>query len=226
MDDPLLVGVLHGLADRDGQLEPLAKRQPALVAELGDRDALDQLHHEVGASLLGGAGVEHLGDVGVVHQGQRLAFRTEAGQDLAAVHAGLDELQRHRAPHRLGLLGHVDRAHPTLADRLEELVGADHRAGVLVICRIDGGAIPLLEPYAPEGRWVNRGGLLEEAADQRVRRQQPIHLAAQVSVAAAGLGQIGGALGWVDLCQGGEENGFGGRHLGHGRPPHGVASPS
>ena len=128
MDDPLLVGVLHGLADRDGQLESLAERQPPLVAEPGDRNALDQLHHEVGASLFGGAGVEDLGDVGVVHQGQCLAFGPEPGQDLAAVHAGLDELQRDGPPHRLGLLGHVDRAHAPLADRLEEFVRADDRA--------------------------------------------------------------------------------------------------
>ena len=106
-------------------------RQPAFVAEPGDRDALDQLHHEVGAAGVGGAGVEDLGDVGVVHQGQGLAFGPEPGEHLAAVHAGLDELERDRPPHRLGLLGHVDRAHAPLADRLEELVRADDRAGRL-----------------------------------------------------------------------------------------------
>ena len=41
---------------------------------------------------------------------------------------GLDELQRDLAAHRLGLLGHVDRAHAPFADRLEQLVRADHRA--------------------------------------------------------------------------------------------------
>src|SRR5215470_15151516 len=52
--------------------------------------------------------------------------------------------------------------------------------------------------------------------------EAPLHLAAQVGVGATDLVQIGGALGRVDLGQGDEENGFGGRHLGHGRPPHGV----
>ena len=104
-------------------------RQPAFVAEPGDRDALDQLHHEVGPARVGGAGVEDLGDVRVVHQGQGLAFGPEPGEHLAAVHAGLDELERDGAPHRLGLLGHVDGAHAPLADRLEELVRADDRAG-------------------------------------------------------------------------------------------------
>ena len=76
--------VLDRLADRDEQLQPLAGRQLPLVAVVGDRDALDQLHHEVGAARVGGAGVEDPGDVGVVHQGQGLALGLEAGQHLAA----------------------------------------------------------------------------------------------------------------------------------------------
>jgi hypothetical protein len=36
--------------------------------------------------------VEHLGDVGVVHQGQRLPLGLEAVQHLPGIHAGLDEL--------------------------------------------------------------------------------------------------------------------------------------
>ena len=87
VDDPLLVRVLHRLADRDEQLQPLAGRQPPLVAVLGDRDALDQLHDEVGAARVGGAGVEDPGDVGVVHQGQGLPLGLEPGEHLAAVHA-------------------------------------------------------------------------------------------------------------------------------------------
>ena len=67
-------------------------------------------------------GVEHAGDVGVVHQGQRLAFGIEPGQDGAAVHAGLDDLDGDHPPYRRGLLGHPDAAHATLADLLDELV--------------------------------------------------------------------------------------------------------
>ena len=43
----------------------------------------------------------------------------------------LMSFERDRPPHRLGLLGHVDRAHAPFADRLEELVRADDRAGDL-----------------------------------------------------------------------------------------------
>ena len=39
VDDPLLVGVLHRLADRDEQLQPGLHREPLLVAVLGERHA-------------------------------------------------------------------------------------------------------------------------------------------------------------------------------------------
>ena len=72
----------------------------SLVAVLGDRDAADQLHDEVGPARVGGAGVEHLGDVGVVHQRQGLPLGLEAGDDLPRVHARLDDLQGHLAADR------------------------------------------------------------------------------------------------------------------------------
>ena len=118
MDDPLLVSVLHRLADRDEQLEPFAERQPAFVAEPGDGDALDQLHDKVGATRVGRAGVEDLGDVGMVHERQGLALSGEPGEHLAAVHPGLDNLQCNRSPHWPGLLGHEDGAHASFADGL------------------------------------------------------------------------------------------------------------
>ena len=82
MDDALLVGVLDRLADGDEQLQPLPGREAVLVAVLGDRHALDQLHDEVRPAGAGGAGVEHPGDVGVVHQRQRLPLGLEAGDHL------------------------------------------------------------------------------------------------------------------------------------------------
>jgi hypothetical protein len=43
---------------------------------------LDQVHHEVGLTALGLPGIEHLGDVRVVHHRQRLSFGLEPGNDL------------------------------------------------------------------------------------------------------------------------------------------------
>ena len=102
-----------------------------LVAVLRDRHAFDQLHDEVGPAAVGRAGVEHLGDVRMVHHRQRLPLGLEAGDHLPRVHARLDDLERDRPLDRLGLLGHEDDAHAAFADLLQQLVGADDRAGPL-----------------------------------------------------------------------------------------------
>ena len=73
---------------RHEQLEALAARV-VVVAVLGDRNTLDQFHHEVGPARLGGPGVEDLGDVGMIHQCQGLPLGLEARDDLLGVHPGL-----------------------------------------------------------------------------------------------------------------------------------------
>ena len=65
------------------------------VAIVRERDALDELHHEERPAGLGGAGVEHPGDVGMVHQRQGLPLGLESGQHGPRVHPGLDHLERH-----------------------------------------------------------------------------------------------------------------------------------
>jgi hypothetical protein len=67
VNDPLLVGVLDRLADRHEQLQPLARRQVVVVAVLGDRHAVDQLHDEVRPARFRGPAIEDAGDVDVVH---------------------------------------------------------------------------------------------------------------------------------------------------------------
>src|SRR5262249_13125951 len=79
MNDSLLMSVLHAVTDRYKQFESLSGRQPGLVTILGDRDALNQLHDEIGPSI-DDTGVEDLGYVGMVHQGQGPAFLLESSQ--------------------------------------------------------------------------------------------------------------------------------------------------
>ena len=83
VNDPLLMSVLDGLADLHEQIQPLPCRVAALVAVVGDRHPFDQLHHKVGASGVGTAPIEHMGDVWVVHQRQRLPLGLEAGDDVS-----------------------------------------------------------------------------------------------------------------------------------------------
>ena len=123
-----------------------------------------------GPARFGGAGVENPGDVDVVHDGERLPLGLEAGNDLAAVHAGLDDLEGDFALDRLGLLGHEDRAHAAFADLLEQFVRADLRAGGFG--RDDGGR--LSPTHRVEGfrghRW--RSGLVQESVWYVVDCQQ------------------------------------------------------
>src|SRR5206468_3831339 len=47
MDDALLMGVLHRLANGGEQFQPFADAELGIVAELGERQAVDKLHDEV-----------------------------------------------------------------------------------------------------------------------------------------------------------------------------------
>ena len=67
----------------------------------------------------------------MIHHRQRLPLLLETRDDFARVHPQLDDLQRHRAPHRLLLLRHPDHAEAALADLLAQLVGADPLARFL-----------------------------------------------------------------------------------------------
>ena len=94
------------------------------VAVLGDRLPVHQFHHEERLPGRGGAAVVDAGDVGVVHQGQRLPLGIEPGQHRARVHPDLDQLQRHLTLDRLGLVGPVDGAHPPFAEDFQQRVPA------------------------------------------------------------------------------------------------------
>ena len=79
-----------------------------LVAIIGDADPAHQFHHKVGPARFRRPCVQHLGDVGMVHQRQGLPLRLEPGYHLPGVHAQLDDLESHPAFDRLLLLGHID----------------------------------------------------------------------------------------------------------------------
>src|SRR5262249_22392415 len=61
------------------------------------------------------------------------------GDHLPGVHSRLDDLQRDATADRLGLLGDEDDTHSPFANLLQELVGADRRAGLLAWGLVDGG---------------------------------------------------------------------------------------
>ena len=77
---------------------------------------------------------------------------------------------------RLGLLGHIDHAHAAFADLLEQLVGADLRAGALGERLVGGSVVP---PAAAQ-----------ELAGLVVGRQQLLDPRPQLAIAAAGRVQV------------------------------------
>src|SRR5262249_35089073 len=97
----------------------------------------------------------------------------KAGDDLARVHARLEDLERNLAPDRLSLLGQVDDAEAALADRFQQLVGADHRAGMLAQRRVIDG----------HNRAVSRR--IQEVARTGAGLEQALHLGPQWSIAGA-----------------------------------------
>ncbi len=120
--------MLDGVTNREKQIQAFPGGQLVVVTITRDRNPLDQFHHEVGTSRLGRPGIENLGDIGVIHHGQRLPLRFEAGDHLPGVHAQFDDLQGHPAFDGLLLLRHVNHPKATLAHFLQQLVAVDHRA--------------------------------------------------------------------------------------------------
>ena len=90
-----------------------------------------------------GAGIQHLGDVGMVHHGQRLPLGLEPRDDLLGVHAQLDDLERHAPAHRFSLLRHIHHAATTFAHALQQLVAPQSLAhgfvGRIGEVQFDGG---------------------------------------------------------------------------------------
>src|SRR5262249_43392313 len=77
MNDAFLVGVLDGLTNLCEKIEALAGAEIILVTIFCNFYAAHQLHDEKGAASGSRAGIEHLGDVGMVHHGEGLAFGFE-----------------------------------------------------------------------------------------------------------------------------------------------------
>jgi len=109
----------------------------------------------------------------MIHHRQRLPLGLESRNHLPTVHPRLDNLQRHLAPHRPNLLGHVHHAHPTPADLLQQLVRPDTGANSL-------GREAFGFGYPKARRWR-----LQKAARVLVSLQQRFHLFSQLGISSA-----------------------------------------
>ena len=67
----------------------------------------------------------------MIHHRDRLPLGFKARDHGFGIHAELDDLERHAAADRFGLLGHVNHAAAALADLLKQLVAANRVPGLL-----------------------------------------------------------------------------------------------
>jgi len=184
VNNDLLVGVVDRGADVAEEGEAFFRPETGLVAVVGDRNAFHPFHREPRPAGGRGPGVEHLGDVRVVHHRQCLPLRLEAGEHLFGVHARLDHFQCDHPRNRYALLGHPDGAEATLADGLAQLVGADLVAFLF--------GVGFLEFFRPES-----GTVL--VAKERIRArgidQPALDFEVEFRVPATGLDEKSIALG-------------------------------
>ena len=93
VDDEAAVRVVDGVAGFLKQAQSCIEGQPMLIAVIGNRNALDELHRKVGPPVARYATVQEAGNVRVIEAGEDSAFLAEAAQHTFRVHALLDDLQ-------------------------------------------------------------------------------------------------------------------------------------
>ena len=148
----------------------------------------------------------------VLHQGQGLPLRLEAGQDVARVHPPLDQLERHLAADRPELLGEVDRPHAPLADLLTDLVaiGDDRIDEVRAVVACVGRACSALSVVSPGGG--ERDGSCRRRADPWLRDRR------RAAVPEPGGLIVGGQQGVEPVAQRGVVTDLGVEERSAGRP--------
>jgi hypothetical protein len=136
----------------------------------------------------------------MIHQGERLPFGLEARHHLLCIHAELDHFQRHAAPHRLLLFGHVNHTASAFADLLEQFIAFDLLSGFFHrmrshcrrrlngLCRV---------------QWLRK-----ESTRLAVGLQKLLHALAQRGIPRASVVQVRGALRRVGQFQRIVENGI------------------
>ena len=155
MDRQVLVGVVDRLTDVEEQPEPPADRQPPGVAVGVDGLAVHVLHREVREPLRRHAGVEDLGNVGVIQAREQPGLAREPAEvGVGGPVAAADHLQRDRPPQRL-VLGAVDDAHAALADPVRHRVRAD----------LTADAVAAGTPLGPQG--LGGDGVGQHGLDER-----------------------------------------------------------
>ena len=126
MNDEVLVGVVNGRANRAEDSQTRIDGQPVLVAILGDRQAIDELHDEVRKAIGSCSAVQDLTDVGVIEAGKNLPFVAKASGSELCAQLRTDDFQGDFLPVlAVRTNGTINRAHPAHPNFPEDFVCAD-----------------------------------------------------------------------------------------------------
>ena len=128
VDDAFCVRRGERVGDDGSDVDRVAPGHRAAAQPPAQRFAFEQLHHGVGDALLV-ADVENREDVGMRERRDGARFTLEAPQRVGIVRkVGRQDLDRHLAM-ETRVARAIDLAHPSCAQRTDDLVGAELRAG-------------------------------------------------------------------------------------------------
>src|SRR5262245_59270046 len=117
--------MLDRVADLHEQIQPLSGGKIFLMAELSVAAPRYHFNTKLRRPTYLPPPSEHLCNIRMLHQRQRLPFSLEAGDHFLSVHAQLNNLEGDPAADRLGLLGHINDPATALADLLEQFVATN-----------------------------------------------------------------------------------------------------
>ena len=129
VDDQRAVRVLHRVAHDAKQPEPRLERQTLRRAPFGDRNTVNQLHHEIGCAIGCEPAVEERRDVGMDQAGEHLALCTKPLERVGVPRARPHQLDSHFLPIvAVGAFGAVHRAHTAAAENAQKTPRAETSA--------------------------------------------------------------------------------------------------
>jgi hypothetical protein len=127
VDDPLGVGVLHGIGDLGDEFDTCGQVELERVGGVGEPLAAHVLHRKVLDGFVGDGGGARLvdaRDARVFESAQNANLTAKAGKDRAGVMPAPNDLERNLTL-GVALLGKIDDPHAALTDRARNAIGAD-----------------------------------------------------------------------------------------------------
>ncbi len=126
MDDPGLMGGVDGSSERGHQFGTRSSRLGRAGKSIVETAAFEQLERHEGQAVYF-ADIINLQDVRMPYPGDRLGLDAESGQKIRIRVAPADDHLEGNQAIQANLAGLVDDPHPSLAERLEELVAGNLR---------------------------------------------------------------------------------------------------